>query len=215
MGWRISILAAWSLILSAGSAAALPGDDYLANWGQGGLGIIQDGTSNTIQFGETSQFDICFDNVGVPGGIVGGSISTIRFGSNSGVFVVPGAAGPRVPIGTITDGSSNTIFFGESLCLNDVVIGDPPPGGIEDGTSNTIIIGEGSRFDICFSNVTQQITDGTSNTILLGESVCFEDLRVAAVPEPHAAALAFAALLAAVPYGRRKSIRRAAAAFRR
>jgi hypothetical protein len=201
MGWRISILAVWSLILSAGSAAALPGDDYLANWGQGGLGIIQDGTSNTIQFGETSQFDICFDNVGVP--------------SNSGVFVVPGAAGPRVPIGTITDGSSNTIFFGESLCLNDVVIGDPPPGGIEDGTSNTIIIGEGSRFDICFSNVTQQITDGTSNTILLGESVCFEDLRVAAVPEPHAAALAFAALLAAVPYGRRKSIRRAAAAFRR
>ena len=213
MGWRISVLAVWCLILSAGGAAALPGDDYLTNWGQGGLGIIRDGTSNTIQFGETTRFDVCFDDVGVPGGIAGGSNATIRFGQSS-LYVVPGAAGPRVPIGTIADGTSNTIFFGESLCLNDVAIGDPPPGGIEDGTSNTIIIGEGSRFDICFSNVTQQITDGTSNTILLGENVCFEDLQVAAVPEPHAAALAFAALLAAVPFARRK-IRRATVALRR
>lgn len=200
---RVAILAVWSLVLWAGAAAATP-IDYVASWGQGGLGIVSDGTSNTIQFGETTQFDVCFDNVAVPGGIADGNSSTILFGENSGLFVLPGGVGPRVPIGTIGDGSSNTIFFGENLCLNDVVIDVLPPGGIGDGTSNTIIIGEDSRLDICFTNVNRQISDGTSNTIFLGENVCFEDLRVAVVTEPPAMMLALAALLFAAPLVRRR-----------
>ena len=208
MRWWTCILTVWA-IFAAGGAAATPIDDYVASWGQGGLGIVTDGTSNTIQFGENSQFDVCFDNVTLPGGIADGNSSTILFGENSGLLVIPGGVGPRVPIGSITDGSSNTIFFGESLCLNDVVVDVLPPGGIEDGTSNTIVIGENSRLDICFSNVNRQISDGTSNTIFLGENVCFEDLRVAAVPEPPATALAIFALVAALPFARRRTVGRA------
>ena len=129
--------------------------------------------------------------------------------------MVPGGSGPCVPIGTITDGTSNTIIFGESvdLCLRNVVIGDPPPGGIGDGTSNTIVFEADSRFDICLSNfqVTQRITDGTSNTILLGETFCYEGLQVvdvvAAVPAPAALTLMLGGL-AMLPPARRRLLRR-------
>ena len=195
MRWRAYVLAVGAIVAGAGSAGAAPLGDYLGAWSQGGLTLIVDGTSNTIQFGENTRFNVCFDNVGVPGGITDGTSNTILFGENAGFFVIPGGHGPRVPIGTITDGTSNTILFGESvdLCFNTVVV-DPTPPEITDGTSNTIIIGEGSRFDICFRNV--GITDGTSNTIQIGEGgTCFTDLQVAEVPAPSALAGALAGLV--------------------
>ncbi len=216
MNWRGIVVALSMAMALIGTASATAAAGTLTGWGQGGLDItITDGTSNTIQFGETTRFNICFDDVGVPGGITDGASNTIQFGESSALFIVPGGSGPRVPIGTITDGSSNTIFLGESLdlCLRNVAIGDPPAGGIGDGSSNTIVVGEDSRFDICLSNVqvTQRIVDGSSNTILLGESFCYEDLQVAdataAVPEPVALALLLGGF-AALPLARRTSRRR-------
>jgi hypothetical protein len=58
------------MVAIAGSGDATPAAaGQLTGWGQGGLNVISDGTSNTIQFGETTRFNICFDDVGVPGGI--------------------------------------------------------------------------------------------------------------------------------------------------
>jgi hypothetical protein len=212
MRWYGFLAAAWVAVAGTGTAAALPADDYLASWGQGGLTIIQDGTSNTITFGENTRFNVCFDNVGLPGTITDGASNTIQFGENSPLFIVPGGTLPRVPITTITDGTSNTIFFPEAntdLCLRNVVIDDDPPA-IADGTSNTIIIGEDSRFDICLSNVgiTQRIADGTSNTIIIGESNgCFTDLQIAEVPEPPALAAAVIALALLPLAARRRRMR--------
>jgi hypothetical protein len=209
MRWFGILLAVCAVIAGTGPAAALlPADDYLARWGQSGLRIVQDGTSNTIQFGENTRFNICFDNVGLPGAITDGTSNTIQFGETSPLFIIPGGTLPRVPINTITDGSSNTILLPEAeadLCLRNVRIDDNPPA-ITDGTSNTIIIGEGSRFDICLTNVgiTQTITDGSSNTIIIGEnSGCFTDLQVAEVPEPPALAAALMAL-ALLPFAARR-----------
>jgi hypothetical protein len=213
MRWYGLVLAAWAAIGGVGAAAAVPLDDYLSSWSQNGLTIVRDGTSNTIQFGETTRFNVCFDQVSVPGGITDGTSNTIQFGETSGFFIIPGGSGPRVPITTITDGSSNTILFGETLdfCLRNVVVDDDPPE-ITDGTSNTIIIGEDSRFDICFSNVgiTQTVTDGTSNTIQIGEnttSACYTDLQVAEVAEPPALAAAIMAL-ALLPLAAQRRTRR-------
>jgi hypothetical protein len=215
MRWRGIIAALSMAAIGIGMTGAKGSAGSLTGWGQGGFGIISDGTSNTIQFGETTRFDICFDGVGVPGGITDGTSNTILFGENAGFFIVPGASGPRVPIGTISDGSSNTIFIGENLdlCLRDVAIGDPPAGGIGDGASNTIVFEEHSRFDICLRNVqvTQSVTDGSSNTIMLGETFCYEDLQVAdtvaAVPAPATLALVLGGV-AALLLARRRSLLR-------
>jgi hypothetical protein len=212
MRWYGFLLAAWAAVAGAGAAQAVPLDDYVSSWGQGGLTIIRDGTSNTITFGENTRFNVCFDNVRLPGTVTDGTSNTIQFGGNSGLFVIPGGTLPRVPIGTITDGTSNTIIFPEAetdLCLRNVVIDDDPPE-ITDGTSNTIIIGEESRLDICFSNVgiTQRITDGTSNTILIGEnSGCYTDLQVAQVPEPSSLFAGLSALAMLSFAARRRRMR--------
>ncbi|HEX2114441.1 MAG TPA: hypothetical protein VHM01_08560 [Alphaproteobacteria bacterium] len=197
MRWYGYLLTAWAAVAATSAAGAAP-LDHLSSWGQSGLTIILDGTSNTITFGESTRFDVCFDNVRVPDGITDGTSNTIQFGKSSGLFIVPDGIGPRVPIGSIQDGTSNTIFIGEDvdLCLRNVVIDDDPPA-IQDGSSNTIIVGEDSRLDICFRNVTQQIADGTSNTIIIGEtSSCFADLQIASVPEPSTL---FAGLIALAP----------------
>jgi hypothetical protein len=187
-------------------AAQATTSNQLLHWSQSSLTVISDGTSNTITFGETTTFNVCFDHVRTPGGISDGTSNTILFGENTGFFVIPGAFGPRVPITSITDGTSNTIILGETvdLCLTNVVVDPTPPGEIPDGTSNTIIVGEDSRFDICFRNVgLTQITDGTSNTIVLGENACFTDLQVAELPEPAGLVVAVSAL-AMLPFARRR-----------
>jgi hypothetical protein len=124
---------------------------------------IQDGTSNTILFSETSQ------------GAVSG-------GTNTGFIGVGGASRLEV-----TDGTSNTILFSET---GRGVIGGGSTGTIgvsgsglatiTDGTSNTILISEGGRAVIgggavagsiqVGDNGFAEITDGTSNTIILSES---------------------------------------------
>lgn len=163
---------------------------------QQGLTVVEDGTSNTIVFSETSsQLDICFDRVSVSGlGLIAdGSSNTLLFGEDVALHVISGGLRERAPIGQIADGTSNTIFLGETptdFCLVDVTVPPAPP---PDGTSNTIIVGETSGFDVCFSNVGHSaIADGTSNTIILPEIVsglCFlsgvrTQVSDTPVPEP-------------------------------
>jgi hypothetical protein len=203
-----------SLVLSAPAIAATT----LSDLGPNSFGIIQDGTSNTIQFGETTRVTVCFDNVTPPaGGIADGTSNTIIFGEGVGYRVTAGQVTPRGSIQQINDGTSNTIILGEiggSFCLTNT---DPlGPTDITDGTSNTIIIGENSSFDICFNNVnrgTGQITDGTSNTIIIGETesgLCYtgvtpdENIRVTGVPGPGALALLGAGLVALGAWARRR-----------
>ena len=83
----------------------------------------------------------------------------------------------------ITDGTSNTIFFGENtgytLCLPRTTT-----GGFTDGTSNTILFGEAIGVRIQWSLRYRGITDGTSNTILLYESSPLECFRGTGRPDP-------------------------------
>ena len=93
---------------------------------------------------------------------------------------------PRpIELARITDGTSNTIMFGE----NSAGTNDPfrPPTGsflgpgrtpsITDGTSNTVLFGErqapsitdGTSNTVLFGERTPSITDGTSNTVVFGE----------------------------------------------
>jgi hypothetical protein len=208
---RIAFLAAAALSLALPLRAQAA--TVLSSLGPHSIGLIQDGTSNTLQLGEGVGASFCFDGVATPGGITDGTSNTILFGEFGGLSVVPASILGRAPIGQIVEGSSNTIMLPEasSFCLADTAIGDPvAPGAIADGTSNTIQFGKGSRFDVCLRDVRVDITDGSSNTIQLGEIVpqqCYEDVRLAgdltvttpvAVTEPPALAalaLGFAALL--------------------
>jgi hypothetical protein len=104
-------------------------------------------------------------------------------------------------IGGITDGTSNTILFGETGSLDICVPDDLLTTTITDGSSQTLLFGEqgfvvtvsGSSArtggTTCLTNVRDPrpvggITDGTSNTILIGETpvdLCFSDVRVGTI----------------------------------
>jgi hypothetical protein len=90
---------------------------------------------------------------------------------------------PRSWTFQITDGTSNTIFFGENtrftLCLPRTTT-----GGFTDGTSNTILFGEATGVRIQWSSRYNGITDGTSNTILLSESSPLECFDGTGRPDP-------------------------------
>ncbi|HYO88028.1 MAG TPA: hypothetical protein VER79_05235, partial [Candidatus Limnocylindrales bacterium] len=81
---------------------------------------------------------------------------------------------PPVALENITDGTSNTILFGEATGTPDqVALPTVALGGITAGTSNTILLGEatGTPDQVALPTATLGgITDGTSNTILLGEA---------------------------------------------
>ena len=94
------------------------------------------------------------------------------------------------PLSNIRDGSSNTIFLGESAPDERCFAGETEivdvGNAVVDGSSNTIEFAELSRFDVCFRNVSVgSLVDGSSNTLFFGEPqsgpVCFEDVRVGAV----------------------------------
>ncbi len=99
-------------------------------------------------------------------------------------------APPTWTIGNITDGSSNTISFGE----------------------NPIDL-RNRAFDVCFSNARygSGISDGTSNAIVFGETVarrCYRDVEIAEALEvtvPAPAALPLLALAVAGYVRRRRA----------
>lgn len=176
----------------------------------GRIGLVSDGTSNTLLVGEQTVVTACIrlgSSSTLPT-ITDGSSNTLLFGENQALtlrvgtrYAWPSSGG----IDGIADGTSNTILFGENtleICFGGdtrlVDLGDP----IVDGTSNTIVIGEGARFDMCLRYAALgQIVDGTSNTILFSETSsqaqCFTDVRVsdtlpgqvATVPLPSTLAL--------------------------
>ena len=91
----------------------------------------------------------------------------------------------------ISDGTSNTITFGENTRFNVCFDNANLPGGITDGTSNTILFGEhaglfvipggsGPRVPIT------SITDGSSNTIFLPETgdFCLNNVVIDPAPPP-------------------------------
>lgn len=170
--------------------------------GSSSFNLIADGTSNTIQFGESTRATLCFQNVTLPAGITDGTSNTIQFTETVGLEIIPGGFFAWGPVSQIADGTSNTIFFPEvgssQICISDTQIEDPVE--ITDGTSNTIEFGENSRLDFCFNNAAVGISDGTSNTITFPERVCYEDVQIAddlassAVSEPASLALLLAGL---------------------
>lgn len=175
---------------------------------------ITDGTSNTVQFGESTRLDVCVPATRLPTGITDGSSNTLLFGEQRGVIVT---WTQRALTPSINDGSSNTIQIGEAPCLNGITSPRPALGDINDGTSNTIGVGEvidlrGVGFDVCFSQVrVGTVVDGTSNTIQFGETVnrCYREVRVGpdlvvqAVPAPAAVTL-LACGLGVVTWRRRR-----------
>ena len=174
----------------------------------GSFGFINDGTSNTIQFGVNTRIYACFDNVTIPGAITDGTSNTILLSERVGLRVFPNTVTARQPIQQIVDGTSNTIMLPEasSRCFGNFPVGEVIDPSITDGTSNTIQFGENTQFDVCFNNVRlgTQINDGTSNTIQFGENLsrlCYEHVRVAddfvalLVPEPGTLSLLGIALV--------------------
>ncbi len=193
-------------LVLAGSAAVSHAATTLTGLGDGSVRFIADGTSNTVQLGESSRASLCFQNVAPTNFQLGdGSVRTIQVGEGFGLPFSYASTNLFRYNSQFTDGTSNTIFVGETLgpgqwgsyCVTDADLLDPTTIG--DGTSNTIIVGENGRFDLCFSNVRiGTIADGTSNTIQFGENEarrCYndiefaEDIQVAGVPAPGMLAL--------------------------
>jgi hypothetical protein len=117
------------------------------------LAAIQDGTSNTVFFGEAPPAGGTPPAPSAPGAITDGTSNTLLIGESppdvdagrGGTRGRPGTGGgrtqPPTTAGGITDGTSNTFLIGE------VLPGASGPGaagevtGITDGTSNTIFFG--------------------------------------------------------------------------
>ena len=82
-----------------------------------------------------------------------------------------------------TDGTSNTLTFGENttytLCLPRTVT-----GGFTDGTSNTLLFGEAAGVRLVWTSRFGGITDGTSNTITFSESSPLECFQGSGNPQP-------------------------------
>jgi hypothetical protein len=82
-----------------------------------------------------------------------------------------------------TDGTSNTILFGENtgytLCLPRTVT-----GGFTDGTSNTLLFGENTGVRLRWTSRFGAITDGTSNTITFEETSPLECFQGTRRPDP-------------------------------
>jgi hypothetical protein len=215
---RMSLVRLWGRRLALVVVAALPSapaaadvidfsngpfplqGTYLTSWGDGSIGYIADGTSNTIMIGETARVAVCFDGVSTGGTAVNpitdGTSNTIQFGEGRGLQVSIGRVLSRRSITQITDGTSNTIQIGEisssSFCVDSI---RPTATEIADGTSNTILIGEGSAIDLC-------VSDGGVNT-------CVEGMRIvggdqAAVPEPATAVLLLGGVIVCA-LGRRRA----------
>lgn len=176
---------------------------FITRWGASEIGVISDGTSNTIAFGETSPITLCFDGVSVNGGVPGASIAdgssnTIQFGESGGVRVNVGRVLTRRPISEIADGTSNTIQLGETSSSSFCLEGVTAAPDTTDGSSNTILIGEASHVDLC---------GGGSSRI------CVEQARVTgstpvSVPEPATATLLLAGLGASGLFARWRARRR-------
>ncbi len=197
------------LLCAALLGAGAPHAATLTRLSSTGLSI-QDGTSNSIQFGADTRATVCIQ--GGVGSIGDGTSNTILFGAIGGFSLTGSTPTLFGPVGQVADGTSNTILLGESanFCLQGGRLRNIVAGA-GDGSSNTIVIGETAGLDICFSNVSQSITDGTSNTILIGTNFCTLNLRAdpgvefvtavnAAVPAPPALLLLGGAL--ALLYGR-------------
>ena len=83
----------------------------------------------------------------------------------------------------VTDGTSNTVLFGENtrytLCLPRTVT-----GGFSDGTSNTLLLGENAGVRLSWTSRFGAITDGTSNTINFSETSPLECFQGNRRPDP-------------------------------
>ena len=210
------IAAVVSLWMVMNAAYATP---YIGSANQLGVGIVVDGTSNTVLFGEQTRAFLCIRGGQITGNspINDGSSNTILFGESVVLRLNVGRVTQPAPILQIADGTSNTIIFGEigtDFCLADITI---PLEPIIDGSSNTILLGEQSRFDVCFDAVrVGTVTDGTSNTVILGEVTdrsCYTDVSTpiadgdpaANVSEPLSLALVGIGLAMLGLNGRRRS----------
>lgn len=156
------ILAVSLLVL--GIQAAQAATTTLTSFGDGSVRFISDGTSNTIQLGETSSAVACFKNVSQPASITDGTSNTLLLSEILGASFTAGHIyGYNNILPFFGDGSVRTVFPGGALdsysyCLTEVDLLDPV-GGHGQLSSNTIRIGEDGFFSICFQQCTAQSGD--------------------------------------------------------